>query len=302
MKRTNLNAAPRLSRRTFVCLSAAVSAAALGALAGCSNGGTADGGSGDAAEDAPAEDDAASAADDASDQGSDGDLGLVTAGKLTVGSDCDYPPFIWMDGEQPQGFEYDMLSAMCEKMGLELNFLAPQNFDTLVASIAAGGIMDVAVSSITINDTRREECDFTEPYFDSNLSVSVMADSGYESLDDLDGLKVAVQSGTTGADWAQENLTSCEIVNYNDQSSCFAALQSGRADAVCIDLPVAEYMINSSYPDCTVLERIATGEQYGIAVSYDNPALRDALNEALQAIRDDGTYDDIYASYFGSGE
>ncbi len=290
MKRTNpgANTLSALSRRSFVCLSAAASATALGALAGCS--------SEEAADD---EDEAQDESESDADEDTDADLGLITDGVLTVGSDCDYPPFIWMDGEQPQGFEYDMLTAMCERMGLELEFLAPQNFDTLVASVATGGIMDVAVSSITINDTRREEVDFTDPYFDSNLSVSVMADSGYESLEDLDGLTVAVQSGTTGQDWANENLTSCEIVPYNDQSTCFAALESGRADAVCIDLPVAQYMINSSYPDCEVLEEIATGEQYGIAVSYDNPTLRDALNEALQEIRDDGTYDELYAEYFG---
>ena len=266
-----------LTRRSFVGAGGVAALALLGAAVG------------ETGEDA-----ASSASSDES------GLGLVEAGKLIVGSDCDYPPFIWMDGEQPQGFECEMLLAMCEKMGLELEYLAPQNFDTLVASIVAGGIMDIAVSSITINDDRLEEVDFCEPYFDSNLSLSVMADSGYTSADDLAGLKVGVQSGTTGASWAQENLSSSEIVSFNDQSAAFVALQSGRVDAVCIDLPVAQYMINTSYTDCAILEEIATGEQYGIAVSKDNPALLDAVNEALQEIIDDGTYDELYESYFGA--
>ncbi len=291
------------SRRAFVVSSLGLSLAALAALAGCGSsteeaatektGDAAPAGSEPAAEDA-----AASTGADA--EGSD--LGLVVEGKLTIGSDCDYPPFIYLDGSEPRGFEYDLMLAVCEKMGLELNFLAPQKFDTLIAAVATGGKMDLAVSSINITDERKETVDFCDPYFDSNLSLSVLKTSSYKSSADLEGKQVGVQSGTTGEAWAKENIADATVVPFDDQSSAFVALQAGKVDAVCIDLPVAADMIKTSYSDCALIEEIATGEQYGFAVSKDNPALRDAVNEALKAVNEDGTYAAIYDQYFSVEE
>jgi polar amino acid transport system substrate-binding protein len=96
------------------------------------------------------------------------ELKLIKDGVLTVGSDCDYPPFISMEGEKPVGFEYELLQAIAADMGLTLEYLSPQSFATLIASVQGGGKMDVAVSSLTINDLRKESVNFCTPYFDSN--------------------------------------------------------------------------------------------------------------------------------------
>ncbi|MDR3315687.1 MAG: transporter substrate-binding domain-containing protein [Coriobacteriales bacterium] len=130
----------------------------------------------------------------------------VTAGTLTVGSDCDYPPFIYMEGETPAGFEYEILQLVGEKLGLKIEYLAPQAFDSILASVSAGTKMDIGVSSFTINDVRLETVDFCVPYFDSNQAVVALKSKGYTSVEDLRGKKVAAQSGTTGADWVRENL------------------------------------------------------------------------------------------------
>lgn len=278
---------PVLSRRSFV----AATAAALGALSLPAGLAVAKDGKTDAKA-------SASDAKDAKTAKPAADLDLVTKGTLTVGSDCDYPPFIWMDGEKPQGFEFDLMTAVCDELGLELKYLPPQKFDTLIPSIIAGGKMDVAVSSVTVTDKRLEEVDFTEPYCDSNQSIAVMKESGFEDEEDLAGKIVAVHSGTTGEEWAKENLTSSTVVPYDDQSSAFAALAAGKADAFCEDLPIAQYMIAQAYPECELLVEIPTGEQYAIAVSQDNPNLTEALNEALATIVENGTYDELYAKYF----
>lgn len=283
------------SRRAFLTVSALGAVAALGAIAGCAGQASV---SDAPADDATGTEPAASDAPASDAPASDAAYTLVKDGKLTVGSDCDYPPFISMDGEQPQGFEYDLLLAICEKLDLELNFLAPQKFDTLCASIAAGGKMDLAVSSITITEDRRKEVDFCDPYFDSNQSITVLKSKGYTAASELDGKDVAAQSGTTGEAWVKENLTSAKVVPFDDQSSAFVALQAGKVEAVVIDLPVAVDMIKNAYPDCELLEEIPTGEQYGFAVSYDNPGLKDAVNAALEELRADGTYDKIYDAYF----
>jgi polar amino acid transport system substrate-binding protein len=225
------------------------------------------------------------------------DLKLVNAGQLTVLSDCDYPPFIQLNGSQPSGFEYDLMDAIAKKMGLQVNFLAPQKFDTIITTIKAGGKADVGVSSFTITDERKQEIDFTDPYFDSNQALTVMKTSSYKSASDLSGKKVAAQSGTTGQSWAEENIPNVQMVPLDTATECFAALQSGQVEAVALDLPTSKMEITQSYPDAQVIQEIATGEQYGMVVSKDNTALRDALNQALADIKADGTYDQIMSKY-----
>jgi ABC-type amino acid transport substrate-binding protein len=134
------------------------------------------------------------------------DLNLVTPGVLTIGSDCDYPPFIALEGETPVGFEYELMQEVGAKLGLEVVYLSPQNFDTIIASVAAATKMDIGVSSFTINDERLELVDFCIPYYDSNQAVVALKSKGYTSAEDLRGKKVASQSGTTGSDWVRENL------------------------------------------------------------------------------------------------
>lgn len=223
---------------------------------------------------------------------------LVTAGKLTIGSDCDYPPFISLDGETPVGFEVDLMSAVAEELGLELNYLSPQKFDTLIASVASGTSMDVAVSSFTINDERKETVDFSDSYYDSNQSVVVMKDSGYTQVSDLEGKAVGAQAGTTGLDWAEENVADITMSPFDDATTAFAALQAGKVEAVFLDLPVAIELVKTTYTDAEVIAEIPTGEQYGIAVSKDNPELTKQINAALTTLRENGMYDELYNKYF----
>lgn len=223
---------------------------------------------------------------------------LVEDGKLTIGSDLDYPPMEYLEDGEPAGFGVDMMKEVCKRLGLEMNFLSPQNFDSLIMNVAGGSTMDVAVSSITINDERAEEVDFSTPYYDSNLAIVVMADSSYDSRDALSGKAVGVQSGSTGEEWAKENLSDSTVTPFNGPTDAFAALSAGKVEAVVLDAPVAaNYAKNdASYK---VLEEIATGEQYGIAVNKDNPALTEAINQALADMQADGTMDKLNEKWFG---
>jgi len=253
---------------------------AVGSLTGCSNSNSGGGGGGGAANTNP--------------------LGLVTEGKLTIGSDCDYPPFIWMDEDtqSPVGFEFELMQAMATELELELVYLPPQNFETLIASVQTGGIMDLAVSSLTITDERLESVNFCTPYFEANQAIVVMSGSTYTSYADLEGKVVGAQSGTTGEDWAIENLKAAEVKAYNQTSEGLAALQAGEIEALIFDQPVADWQIQNSYSDCKIIEVIPTAEQYGFAVSKDNPALETAVNDALQKLVESGVYAEIHARYF----
>lgn len=229
------------------------------------------------------------------------EISLVNDGKLTVASDFQFPPFEYMDGSSKSGFSVELVDALAKELGLEANWLDPIKFDTLVPLVKQGGKIDAAVASITINEERKQEVDFSDPYLDSNQGLAVLSSSKFSSLDDVNkpGVKVAVQSGSTGEAWATENLPQAEIVVLDDNTAGFAALQSGKADAVALDLPVMQWMIKESYPEAKIIEEIPTGEQYGIAISKENPELTKQINDALKKLKDNGTYDKIHAKYFG---
>jgi len=217
---------------------------------------------------------------------------------LTIGSVCDYPPFIILEGDKPVGFEYDLMEAIAQEMGLTLEYLPPQNFDTLLASVAGGAKMDLAVSSLTITDERKLTVDFCLSYFDSNQACVIRSDSAYTSAKDLEGKVVGAQAGTTGKDWADEHLQGITMKPFNQTSEGLVALQAGEIEALFFDAPIAEFQIANNYPDMKIVEVIPTGEQYGFAVSKDNPALKEKINDTLLKLVANGSYEKIFKKYF----
>ena len=244
-----------------------------------------------------------SAATEGSAEGSaaEGGYTLVSEGKLIVASDLDFPPLDSFENGEPQGFDVDLSYAIGEKLGLEVEYLPPQNFDTIIPMIVQGGKADIGNSAFSITDARKKEIDFTTPYLDSNLGVAVKSGAAATTEEALnaEGIKVAVQSGTTGEDWARENLPNAEIVPLNTVTECMAGLSTDLYSAVCADLPVISYQCTVSFTDCEIAIEIPTGEQYGIVVSKDNPELTAAIDEALAQIEADGTMDELKQKWFG---
>ncbi len=238
-----------------------------------------------------------------SQQAASSDLKLVNEGMLTLASDFSFAPFEYIENNEKKGFSVELAQALCDKAGLKVNWLDPLKFDTLVPLVKQGGKIDAAWASITINDKRKQEVDFSDPYLDSNQGVIVANSSEFNSAADLNkaGISVGVQSGTTGEEWAKENLTQAETLAFDETTAAFAALAAGKVQAVCVDLPVIKYnMTSGALKEVKLIEEIPTGEQYGIAVSKDNPELTKKLNEALKALKEDGSYDKIYQKYFGN--
>ena len=223
---------------------------------------------------------------------------LVEEGKLLVGSDTAFPPFESMNGDVAEGFDVDLMTAIGEKLGLTVEFKT-EIFDTLISTLQAGGKFDVIASGMTIKPDRQELIDFTNPYYDSNQSIAMKQGSVYNSEADLSGKKIGIQSGTTGEAWAKENVPDATLVPFKNATDAFAALSAGNVDAVVNDLPVTTELLKQDDRGLEIVAQIATGEQYGFAVSKDNPELTAAINTALAELKADGTYAEIYKKWFG---
>ena len=226
----------------------------------------------------------------------DGKMKLATEGTLTCVTEMGFQPFEYLPegSTDPVGYDIDVANELAKRMGLTCKFLPSQNFDTLIPTVAEGSKADIAIAGITIDAERKKEVDFSDPYFTSNLAVVVKGDSA-ETLQTLDApdKQVACQRGTTGDGWIDENLSKATKKPLDDISAGLAGVSTGSYAAYVIDLPVAEKNLKDSFTDLKILEKIATGEEYGIAVSKKNPELTKAINKALQDMKADGTMQQI---------
>jgi basic membrane protein A len=238
----------------------------------------------------------AGAAPEETEVAAEGELGVVT-----VGMNAEYPPFEFVDeNNEIAGFDVDLMNAIAEEAGFDVEFVNTR-WDGIFVALQSGEF-DAVASAATITDEREEIVDFSEPYFNAGQMIAVLEDRAGEisTPDDLAGLRVGVQSGTTGDIWASENIPGVEMVRYDEITLAFQALASGDVDAVFNDGPVsADIITKNPEMGAVLVGDPVTNEFYGIAVNPERPELLDAINEALAAIIANGTYREIYMEWFG---
>jgi polar amino acid transport system substrate-binding protein len=220
-------------------------------------------------------------------------------GTLKVCSDIPYAPFDVMDGETYTGFDGDLVNEIAKGLGLEL-VVQDSGFDGLQSGLALNSDQcDMVSSAMTITEEREANLDFTEGYYDSEQSLMVPTGSDIASIDDLDGAKVGVQQGTTGKTYTEENAPEgAEIIAFPSDAEMYSAIKAGQVDALLQDLPVN--LEHTKDGDYEIVEKYDTGEKYGFAVKQDNTELRDAIDEQLTKLRDNGKYEEIYNQYFST--
>lgn len=268
-----------------VLVAAGVLAAAL-ALVGCSSG-------------------SASSQSSASASGSasaSAEMKLIKDGTLTIATSPDFPPFENIENGDLVGLDIEIGKAVAEKLGLEPEFVQLQ-FDNILTAVASGKQADVGISGFTVEPERQKTVDFSDSYYIDDLSIATMKDNADVTADNADealnkeGVVIAVQSGTSGETYVQENYPNATCQPYGNSTDAFAAMQAGQANAVCTNKAVVERMLANAYTDAQVVKSIATGEEYAVAVNKDNTALTDAINKALKELQDDGTIDNLIAKY-----
>jgi polar amino acid transport system substrate-binding protein len=227
------------------------------------------------------------------------DFETIEEGVLTVGTDAPYPPFLIGNPEDPDfsGYEIELFNAISEKLGLE-----PQYSNTNFAAVfrdTANGLFDIAVVSSTILPERERVVDFTDPHYEAQQALLVTEDSDIASVDDLDGAIVGAQDGTTGEAYANDETGASEVRGFPQGPDAITALVTGQVDATIIDQPVAVDAVEKQ-GGMEIAEEIQTEELYGFPVAPDNDGLREAVNQALAELKEDGTVDELYEKYFST--
>ncbi len=218
-----------------------------------------------------------------------------------VGFDAEFPPYGYKDDNgEYVGFDLDLAQEVCDRNGWTLK-KQPIEWNSKDMELNSGSISCIW-NGFTMNG-REDDYTWTKPYVDNSQVVVVRKDSGITQLNDLAGKVVAVQADSsalaalTGEDASEENKTLCatfkDLQQVGDYNSAFMNLESGAVNAICMDIGVANYEIESRGDKFMMLEDRLSSEEYGIGFKKGNTELRDKVQATLLDMLADGTFDEI---------
>ncbi|WP_435929683.1 arginine ABC transporter substrate-binding protein ArtJ [Dryocola sp. BD613] len=224
----------------------------------------------------------------------------AAADKINFGASATYPPFESLDASnQIVGFDIDLAKALCKQMQAECTF-TNHAFDSLIPSLKFRKY-DAVISGMDITPERSKQVAFTSPYY-ANSAVVIAKKGAFKSLEDLKGKRIGMENGTTHQKYLQDKHPEIKTVSYDSYQNAIIDLKNGRIDGVFGDTAVVNEWLKTNPQLGTVGEHV-TDPQYfgtglGIAVRPENKALLKKLNDALAAIKADGTYQKINDRWF----
>ncbi len=197
------------------------------------------------------------------------------------------------------GFEIDLITEAARRLGHTVDVVNIP-FNGLFSAVQSGRI-DVALSSMTITEKRLASVSFAQPYYDSAQSLTVLSSSDADSLDDMRGAVIGVDTGSTGDMWTTANSQRYEfgeIRRFEGLAPAMLDLQSRRIDAYISDIPSLQYFVKDK-PQFKVIERIETGERYSMMFAR-NSRWVEPVNEAISALKEEGFVAALHERWFGT--
>lgn len=227
---------------------------------------------------------------------------VITAKSVRVGVSADAPPFGVRRGKSYQGFDIDIAESVLRGLGIETITYVPVTSEQRIPFLLEGKV-DLIVANMTQTRGREAQVDFTIPYFQDGESLLVRADSPVTTYQDLKGVRVGVEAGTTAQLYLKQVAPEAIVVPYPTADALRLALDAGTETVISNDL----LLLIGIRKQCKepAKYRIAgqrfTTEPYAIAVPANESAWRNALNHSLLAIWEDGTWQKCAETWFGPG-
>ena len=226
--------------------------------------------------------------------------------KIRIGVEGAFPPFSYVDEQgELQGFDIDIARALCKQMEAEC-VLVPQDWDGIIPALLARKY-DAIIASMSITDERKKTVDFTNKYYQTPARFVGPKDMEVEiTKEGLEGKTVGVQRATTQDRYLTDVYgDTVDIKRYGSQDEAYLDLQAGRVDLLLADsVAIQEGFLNTEagegfeFKGQPLTSKQWFGEGAGIAVRKQDDELREQFNQAIRAIREDGTYQQIQDKYF----
>lgn len=224
----------------------------------------------------------------------------ASAETLEVGAYPANPPFEYrMENGQFDGFEVDVVKAIAAKLGADVK-ISDLGFQALFAATAARRI-DLAISTIAVTKARLQNQDFSQPYIDTGLVIAAGPSSSLKSQADARGKAMGAIASSTGETWLRANrerLGIGEIKTYDTQANLLLDTANGRIEGAVNDIGGILYAMKT-VRGLRIVEKFPSDNQIAIMLPKNSP-LTPRLNEALSAIKQDGTMAALWRKWFGA--
>lgn len=218
-----------------------------------------------------------------------------------IGTDVTFPPFEFANKQNKYvGIDIDILKAIAKDQNFKVN-IKPLGFNAAVQALDSGQI-DGVIAGMSITDERKAKFDFSDPYFDSGVVMAVANNSKITNLKQLKGKRVAVKTGTAGADYANKfkDKYGFKVATFDDSNNMYQDVITNNSVACFEDSPVMRYGIKQGTKLKIVTEPAEKGA-YGFAVKKNNNrVLLAAFNKGLANIKKNGVYDKISNKYLAN--
>ena len=214
------------------------------------------------------------------------------AGELVIATSPDFPPFENLEGDKIVGIEVDLMAIVCEKLGVTPVY-EQINFDAVLTGVQTGKY-DCGMSGISVTDKRKENTLFTKEYCLAAQCIVVKADSTIASKADLEGKKIAVQTGTTAAEFCGGQ--GYDLSQYEANQDAKLALTQGKVEAWVVDDLTAAEMCKGD-DSVKILGEAMTTEPYAFAFAFGSQDLVAEINKIIDELIADGTVKSIFDKY-----
>ena len=218
---------------------------------------------------------------------------------VRIATEGAYAPYNFLDDAgKPAGFEIDLGNAMCAQAGLTCEFIT-NDWDSIIPNLLAGNY-DLIMAGMSITDERMETIDFTQNYFPPDPSKFAAAAGAGIDPTALDGKRIGVQGGTIQAAYAEKNLASNNtVVSFGTADQAMADLAAGNLDTILADGAYLEPVVAASSGSLEFVgEDLMIGNGIGGGLRKDETELKAKLDDALTALKADGTVDKLIAQWF----
>jgi len=228
---------------------------------------------------------------------------IKSAGKIRVGLMGTYAPYNFLnDKHEVDGFDADVAKQVAKRLGVEVEFITGE-FSGLIEGLQKDKY-DALVTQVTITDDRKKTMDFSEPYIKNAVNVIVKSDNtAIKSVDDFKDKKIGVGLGTNDEKYLRDvvlpKVGNFEIATYNDVITSLSDLNVGRIDATINNIFAIKPLLEKNHLDIKPVGEPIKEDVAGIAVRKNNPELVQALNKALDEMKSDGTFKEIFQKWFG---
>ena len=210
---------------------------------------------------------------------------------LMVGINAEYPPFEYYEGGNIVGIEIDMIDILGKKLNKQV-IIEDMKFNTLMTALLSKKI-DLIIAGLAITDERKQQFDFSDPYYDNTIVLVVKNDNdSIKTVDDLKGKKIGAQLGTLCDNYAS-TIEGAEVSKYDTPATAIINLKAGKVDVIVADKPVVKQLLMTN-DNCKIVDNIEIKTvPYGIAINKGNDELLAQINQALKEMKESGELDAI---------